>query len=65
MTILHLSIPSMACSACVETITKAVQEIDAGATVEANLKTKQVQITTCQSDVVVKSAISNAGYPVM
>jgi len=52
----------MACSACVETITKAVQEIDPSATLDANLKTKQVQITTYQSDAAIKSAISNAGY---
>ncbi len=62
MTVLHLLIPSMACSACVETITKAVQEIDPSATLDANLKTKQVQITTYQSDAAIKSAISNAGY---
>ncbi|NJM75361.1 MAG: heavy-metal-associated domain-containing protein [Acaryochloridaceae cyanobacterium RU_4_10] len=38
---LHLTVPSMACSACAETIAKAVRSIDAAAQVTADPKTKR------------------------
>jgi copper chaperone len=43
---IELNIPNMACSACGETITKAVMKIDPTATVQADPKTKQVKIET-------------------
>ena len=61
---LELKVPSMACSACAETITNAIQEIDATAKVEADPKTKLVKVETQQPDNVVKDAIASAGYPV-
>jgi copper chaperone len=41
---LQLKVPKMACSACANTISKAVQAIDSGATVTADIKTKLVTI---------------------
>jgi copper chaperone len=61
---LHLTVPSMACAACSETITKAVRTIDAAATVIADPKTKQVKIETVQTESVVRDVILKAGYPV-
>ena len=61
---LELSISDLACSACVETVTKAVQEVDAEAQVEADPKTKQVSIDTNASESAIKSAIAAAGYTV-
>ena len=61
---LELTVPSMACSACAETITNAIQGIDAAAKVEADPKTKLVKVETQQPDNVVKDAIASAGYPV-
>jgi copper chaperone len=61
---LQLKVPSMACSACAETITKAVVAVDATAKVQADPKTKLVQIETQESEATVKTAIANAGYPV-
>ncbi len=60
----QLQVPSMACSACVDSITQAVLKIDADATVEADTKTKAVQVTTLQPEAVIRDAISAAGYPV-
>ena len=60
---LELKIPKMACSACVNTITKAVTEIDANAKVEADPKTKIVRVETNQSEAAIKSAIASVGYP--
>ncbi len=61
---LQLTVPDMACSACVKTITNAVKEIDATATVAADPKTKLVDIETQQSETAVKQAIVAAGYTI-
>ncbi len=61
---LQLKVPSMACSACADTITKAVKEVDPSAKVEADPTTKAVNIETQVHDVEVKKAIAAAGYPV-
>jgi copper chaperone len=62
--ILQLKVPKMACSACVNTITKAVEAIDSAATVEADVKTKLVTIQTAKPESDVRDAIASAGYPV-
>ncbi|WP_019499512.1 heavy-metal-associated domain-containing protein [Pseudanabaena sp. PCC 6802] len=64
MSTIELKIPSMACSACADTITKAVKALDASATIQADLTTKLVSITTTQAESEVKGAIAAAGYAV-
>ncbi|MDM9381731.1 heavy-metal-associated domain-containing protein [Chlorogloeopsis sp. ULAP01] len=59
---LQLKVPDMACSACADTITKAVQAIDASATVQADTKTKIVLVETNAPETEIKNAIANAGY---
>ncbi|MBD1869208.1 heavy-metal-associated domain-containing protein [Cyanobacteria bacterium FACHB-471] len=59
---LELQVPNMACSACSDTITKAIKAIDPAATVQADPKTKQVKVETQQSETAVKQAIADAGY---
>jgi copper chaperone len=61
---LELTVPNMACSACSETIMKAIQAIDPAATVQADLKTKLVNIETQISEAAIKQAITAAGYTV-
>ncbi|MEO0537884.1 MAG: heavy-metal-associated domain-containing protein [Cyanobacteria bacterium P01_A01_bin.123] len=61
---LQLTVPSMACSACADTITQAVQKVDPQASVQADPKTKQVQIETQAASMAVTEAIAAAGYPV-
>ena len=61
---LELKVPSMACSACVETISQAVTAIDPKAKVDADTKTKVVQVETQQPETKVREAIAKAGYPV-
>jgi copper chaperone len=61
---IQLNIPNMACSACGETISKAVIAIDPTATVQADPKTKQVKIETQASQSAIESAITAAGYQV-
>ncbi len=61
---IHLTVPSMACAACAETITKAVHSVDATAQVTADLKTKKVDIETLQAEDDIRGAIAASGYPV-
>lgn len=60
---LQLKVPKMACSACANTIAKAVQSIDPAANVEADPKTKLVKIQTVKSESAIREAIADAGYP--
>jgi copper chaperone len=62
--ILELKVPTMACSACVNTIAQSVKTLDQAATVEADIKTKLVTIQTTKSESEVRKAIASAGYPV-
>lgn len=61
---LQLTVPNLACSACVTTITNAVVAIDPAAKVEADPKTKLVNIETQQSETAIKNAITSAGYSI-
>jgi len=61
---LQFTVSNMACSACVETITQAIAAIDPAAQVEADSRTKQVNVETQKSETEVKQAIAAAGYTV-
>ncbi|URD53412.1 heavy-metal-associated domain-containing protein [Chroococcidiopsis sp. CCNUC1] len=61
---LQLKVSNMACSACGQTITKAIKAIDPTAIVQTDPKTKQVNIETQVSQAAVKEAITAAGYSV-
>ncbi|MCJ2542388.1 heavy-metal-associated domain-containing protein [Thermostichus vulcanus] len=58
-----LTVPKLACSACVETVTKAVQQLDPQAQVQADPKTKQVVITSERPVSDLRQALTQAGYP--
>ncbi|GAB4209561.1 MAG: hypothetical protein Fur006_69410 [Coleofasciculaceae cyanobacterium] len=60
---LELKIPKIACSACVNTVTKAVTKIDPTAKVTADTKTKMVSIETETSEAAIRDAIAATGYP--
>lgn len=60
---LQLTVPKLACSACVNTITKAVKAVDPNALVQAEPKTKLVLIETQAEESAITEAISEAGYP--
>lgn len=61
---LQLTVPSMACSACGDTITKAIKKLDPNAEVQADPKSKIVSVETFQPETAVREAIATAGYPV-
>lgn len=60
----QLKVPSMACSACSDTVIKAVKAIDPTASVQADLKTKLVAIETQASEAAIREAITTAGYAI-
>ncbi len=65
MMTLQLKVPNMACSACGDTITKAIKTIDPIATVQTDPKTKLVEIETqASSEAEISQAITAAGYTV-
>jgi copper chaperone len=61
--VMELTVPKLACSACVATVTKAVHALDATAQVQADPKTKQVLITSTQPEAAVRHVLATAGYP--
>ncbi|TFI55748.1 copper chaperone [Mastigocladus laminosus UU774] len=61
---LQLTVPNMACSACSETITKAIQAVDSAAMVQTDPNTKLVTIETQASETEIKEAVTAAGYSV-
>ena len=64
MMTLQLKVPNMACSACGDTITKAIKAIDPAATVQTDSKTKFVEVDTQASEAEISQAITEAGYTV-
>jgi copper chaperone len=59
---INFTIPDMACSACAETLTQAIQALDAAATVEANPTSKALAVNTSASSERIAEAITQAGY---
>ena len=59
---IQLKVPDIACSACVNTVTKAIKSIDANATVDADTKTKIVNVQSQQPEDKIKEIIADAGY---
>lgn len=58
------SVTGMSCGHCVSAVTRAVQQVDAGANVQVNLDKQTVAVTSGASADAVKAAIEQAGYPV-
>lgn len=60
----ELQVEGMNCGGCVRSVTKSVQSLDSNASVNVDLPGKKVRIDTRAGLDAVKSAISEAGYPV-
>jgi copper chaperone len=60
---IQLEVPKLACNACVNTITNVIQGIDATAKVDANTKTKIVNVQTDKSEDEIRKAVASVGYP--
>lgn len=58
-----LTVPKLACGACIDTIAQAVWQLDPQAQVEGDPKTKQVRITSGRSVGDLRQALTQVGYP--
>ncbi|MEM9772234.1 MAG: heavy-metal-associated domain-containing protein [Cyanobacteria bacterium P01_D01_bin.73] len=59
---LQLKVTSITCPCCVDTVTAAIQKIDATATVTGDPDTKVVNVETSANEDAVRAAITNAGH---
>lgn len=58
------SVEGMSCGHCVSAVTRAVQQVDAAASVQVDLSKQTVAVTSSAGTDAVKAAIEQAGYPV-
>ncbi|NJK27770.1 MAG: heavy-metal-associated domain-containing protein [Coleofasciculaceae cyanobacterium SM2_3_26] len=61
---LELKVPSIVCEGCADTITKAIQALDADAQVQVDLATKMVKVEGKPSEEAIKQAIAEKGHTV-
>lgn len=61
----ELKVEGMSCGHCVNAVTKSVQSVDAGAKVDVDLAQQKVRVDSAASLEAVKSAVEDAGYPVL
>ncbi|MEM6714557.1 MAG: heavy-metal-associated domain-containing protein [Cyanobacteria bacterium P01_D01_bin.6] len=61
---LQFKVPSIVCDGCAETVTKAIQSLDAGAKVDINVETKDVSAETTASEEAIREAIAAKGHTV-
>lgn len=59
---LTLSVPSIGCASCIETITKAIQTVDASAIVTGDAATKSLDIESQLTEVKIRELIAIAGH---
>lgn len=61
----ELQVEGMSCGHCVNAVTKSVQAIDASAKVDVDLAQQKVRIASSAPLEEIKSAVVEAGYPVL
>jgi copper chaperone len=61
----ELQVEGMSCGHCVSAVTKSVQAIDASAKVDIDLAQQKVRVATSAPLDEIKSAVIEAGYPVL
>lgn len=61
---LTLSVPSIGCASCIETITKAIQAVDASAIVTGDSTTKSLDVESQLTEGKIRELIAIAGHKV-
>ena len=61
---IELTVPSIVCEGCVDTVKSAIAEKDGSATVSIDLETKKVAVETDCPTTDIKEAITAAGHTV-
>lgn len=57
-------VPDMHCDGCVRSVTGAVRDVDAQATVDADLTSKEVRVASSASAEALAASIREAGFDV-
>jgi len=57
-------VPDIHCDACIRSMTSALRELDRTASVDANLTSKLVRVTTTAGDAAVTQTLRDAGFTV-
>ncbi|WP_042883579.1 heavy-metal-associated domain-containing protein [Cupriavidus necator] len=61
---IQFQVEGMSCNHCVGAITRAVQAVDPGAKVSADVSTQAVRVESGADTQALRQAIEEAGYPV-
>jgi copper chaperone len=61
---LKLSVPSIGCASCIETITKAIHAVDASAIIAGETASKSLDIESQLSESKIRELIAIAGHQV-
>lgn len=61
---LNLSVSSIGCSSCIETITKAIQAVDTSAIVVGDAAAKTINVTSQLPEAKIRQLIELAGHTV-
>ena len=61
---LKLSVPSIGCASCIETITKSIKSVDTTATIVGDVASKSIDIESQLSEVKIRELIAIAGHKV-
>ncbi len=61
---MQLKVPSIACSGCADTITKAIKNYESEADVQVDVEQKIVTVETTASEEAIKQVIAAAGHTV-
>lgn len=57
-----ISVPSIGCSSCIETITKAIQSVDSSALIAGDVPTKSIEVTSQLTESQIRDLIESAGH---
>jgi copper chaperone len=61
---MQLTVSSIVCQGCADTITKAVKNLDGHAVVQVDVATKQVLVESQADEAAVKAAIAATGHQI-
>lgn len=61
---MQFRIENMTCSGCAQSITKAIQSIDKGANVKADLERRSIEVETVATRAEIEAVLAGVGYPV-
>ncbi|WP_013324322.1 heavy-metal-associated domain-containing protein [Gloeothece verrucosa] len=61
---LELKVPSIACSGCADTITKAIKTVEPEANVKVDVEAKTVAVEAKASEESIKQAITATGHTI-